>query len=160
MTRQGKMIISRGLLGACALLSAGTARADGTSPFIGTWHWDAAQSKLPSGESAPSDMTAMFSRVDAKHVRWSVTISNARGQSTVESYDTPANGEFYPISADTTASFRLNGEDLDGVFKGPNGASDTLRCSLSPDARKMTCAGTMIDPGGKTENYVDVYERR
>ncbi len=157
MQRRG-MKIGIGLCGVLLLAAAGSAWAD-SNPFVGKWHWNKAQSKLAPGEPVPGDMTAEFSRVDTKHVKWSVTVTNAQGRASVQSFDTPANGEFYPINGDTVASFTVNGSTLQGTFKGPAGEMDSLTCSVSADQRKMTCNGAMTGSDGKTENYVDVYDR-
>jgi hypothetical protein len=146
-----------------AALSLASARpllaADGASPFIGQWHWNASLSKLPPGEPAPTEMTLQFDRVDSAHVRWTVMVKDASGRPAMESHDTPGNGEFYPISEDTTASFRLLGPDrLGASFKGPAGEDDSMTCTVSADHRQMTCDGAKT-VGGKTAHYVDVYDR-
>lgn len=137
----------------------GAAWAEG-NPFIGRWHFNRAASKLPAGEVAPTDMMLEFHRVDSAHIRWSVTITNAQGRPSVESFDTPANGEAYPINGDTVAAFRLSETSLEGTFKGPAGETDALDCALSPDQHRMTCNGTLTGIDGKTQTYVDVYDRK
>jgi hypothetical protein len=154
-----------GLIGAGGLcvsylaLVVPAALADG-SQFVGHWHWNPAQSILPPGDVAPADMVADISRVDSTHVRWSLTVTNAQGRPAVESFDTPANGEFYPISSGTIAAFTLDAGMLKATFKGPTGETDALSCAVSPDQMKMTCNGTLTDTDGKSATYVDVYDRR
>jgi len=148
-----------GLCGVCLALSASPARAD-DSPFVGRWHWNKAQSTLPPGEPMPADLMADFTRIDSAHVRWSITVVNAQGQPATKSFDAPANGEFYPISSDTTAAFRLAGPTLVATFKGPADQSDTLTCTLSERRNKMTCNGVVKGQDAKTETYVDVYDRK
>ena len=147
-----------GLCGALTVLGAASAAA-GTSPFVGRWHWNRAESRLPPDEPPPSDMMAEFSRVDAAHVRWKITVTDAQGQQSVERFDTPANGEPYPVNSDTTASFRVGQNTLHATFAGPAGQSDALACTVSADQRKMTCSGTVTGSDGKTASYVDVYDR-
>lgn len=159
MKRRDGINRSIGICGLAVSLAAASAWADG-SPFAGRWHWNRALSKLPPSESVPGDTTLDISRVDSAHVRWSITITNAQGRAAAESFDTPANGEFYPISSDTTASFRLTGTTLEATFKGPSGESDALSCALSADRKTMTCNGALTGEDGKTETYVDVYDRR
>ncbi len=137
----------------------GAAQAE-SNPFIGRWHFNRAASKLPAGEVAPPDMMLEFHRVDSAHIRWSVTITNAQGRPSVESFDTPANGEAYPINGDTVATFRLSTTSLEGMFKGPAGETDALNCALSPDQLRMTCNGTLTGTDGKSQTYVDVYDRK
>jgi hypothetical protein len=107
----------------------------------------------------PNDVIAEISRADSTHVRWSLAVVAAQGQTSVETFDAVANGEFYPINSDTTAAFSLNGNRLQSTFKGPSGQTDTLTCTLSVDQRKMTCRGALSDGDGRTTNYVDVYDR-
>jgi len=107
----------------------------------------------------PNDVIAEISRADSTHVRWSLTVVAAQGQTSVETFDAVANGEFYPINSDTTAAFSVNGNLLQSTFKGPSGQTDTLSCTLSTDQRKMTCRGAVSDGSGRTTNYVDVFEK-
>ena len=144
--------------GLCIALVASSAWAD-SSAFVGRWHWNRAQSTLPSGEPVPKDITAEISRADSTHVKWSLTVSASQGQSTVETFDTVPNGEFYPISSDTTAAFSLTGSTLEATFKGPAGQTDTLTCTLAANQKKMTCKGVLNDGAGHVTNYVDVFDR-
>ena len=145
-------------VGLCVALMAGSAWAD-SSPFVGKWHWNRAESVLPPGEPVPNDVTAEISRADAMHLKWSLTILADQGQQNIETYDAPANGEFYPVSSDTTAAFRLTGNTIQATFKGSSGETDTLTCTLATDQKKMTCPGTLADGKGHTTNYVDVFDR-
>jgi hypothetical protein len=155
MSRRG---FTRWVIGLGIVLAAGSAWAD-SSAFVGRWHLNRTQSILPPGEPVPNDVIAEISRADSTHVRWSLTVVAAQGQTSVETFDAVANGEFYPINSDTTAAFSLNGNRLQSTFKGPSGQTDTLTCTLSVDQRKMTCRGALSDGDGRTTNYVDVYDR-
>ena len=146
------------VMGLCAVLAASSAWA-GSSPFVGRWHWNRAQSALPSGEPVPKDLICDISRADDSHVQWSVTVLTAEGRPHVETFDTVANGEFYPISSGTTASFRLTGDTFQATFKGPAGQSDAHTCTLSADHKQMMCRGVLTEGDGRTVNYVDIYDR-
>ncbi len=148
-----------GLCGILTMLAAAPAAAD-TSPFVGRWQWNRAASTLPPGEPVPAELMAEFSRVDTAHVRWKIVITDAQGQQRVERFDTPANGEPYPVNSTTTAAFRLGPNSLEGTFTGPGGETDTLNCTVSADQRRMTCNGALTGSDGKTVRYVDVYDRR
>jgi hypothetical protein len=100
-----------------------------------------------------------ITRVDSTHVKWSLSIVAAQGRKNVERFDTVANGEFYPVSSDTTAAFCLGESSLQATFKGPSGETDSLTCTVATDRKKMTCRGTLIDSDGRATNYVDVYDR-
>jgi hypothetical protein len=146
------------ILGLCAALTASSGWA-GSSPFVGRWHWNLAQSTLPPGEPAPNDLTSEISRADGDYVTWTVTIVTPDGQSHVVPFDAATNGESSRISSDTTASARLAGDTLQATFKGPTGQSDAQTCTVSADRQQMTCRGVLTDGNGRTENYVDVYDR-
>jgi hypothetical protein len=107
----------------------------------------------------PSDVTAEISRADSTHLKWSLTVLASQGQPNVETFDAPANGEFYPVSGDTNAAFRLTARTLQATFKGPTGQTDALACSLAADQKKMTCKGVLSGGDGRTTTYVDVYDR-
>ena len=152
------LVIAKTVVGICIALAAGSAWADSSS-LLGRWHWNRAQSTMPPGEPVPNDLTVEISRVDSTHVKWSLTVLAAQGRKNVEAFDTPANGEFYPVSSDTTAAFRLGEGSLQATFKGPSGGTDTLTCTVAADRKKMTCKGMLIDGEGRATNYVDVYDR-
>jgi hypothetical protein len=150
--------VTRAIIGLCVALAASPAWAD-TSPFVGRWHWNQAQSTLPPGEPVPSDVTAVISRADSTHLKWSLTVLAPPAQPNVETFDAPANGEFYPVSSDTSAAFRLIGSALQATFKGPKGQTDVMTCTLAADQKTMSCSGALDDGEGHSANYVDVYDR-
>ncbi len=130
------------------------------SPFVGKWEWNKALSKPPPGEPPPAGMELEFDRADTLHVHWSVTVIDATGRKTTDTYDLPANGEFYPVDADSTASFQLGANSLKAVFRGPGGESDTMTCTLANANQRMICNGEITSADGKTASYVDVYDRK
>jgi len=150
--------IAKAVIALCLPLAAGSAWADSSS-LIGRWHWNRAQSTVPAGEPVPNDLTVDITRVDSTHVKWSLTVFAEQGRKNVEAFDTPANGEFYPVNSDTTAAFRLGEGSLQATFKGPSGETDELTCTVAADRKQMTCKGTLIDDQGRTSRYVDVYDR-
>jgi hypothetical protein len=146
------------VIGLCAALVASAAWAE-SSLFVGRWRLNLAQSMLPPGEPMPKDLICDIARADTSHVKWSLTVLTAEGEPQVETFDTVANGEFYPISSNTTASFRLTGDTLQATFKGPAGQSDAQTCTISADHKRMICKGLLTEGDGRTVNYVDVYDR-
>jgi hypothetical protein len=154
---RGRAIV-RAIVGFCVTLAAGSAWAD-SSALVGRWHWNRAQSTVPSGEPVPNDVIVEITRVDSTHVKWSLTVLAAEGRKHVEAFDSPANGEFYPVSSDTTVAFRLGESSLQATFKGAKGETDNLTCGTAADRNKLTCRGTLIDGAGRTTSYVDVYDR-
>jgi hypothetical protein len=146
------------MVGLWAALTAGSAWAE-SSPFVGRWHWNQAQSTLPSGEPPPDDLTSEISRADGDHLTWSATIVTPDGQPDVVTFDAPANGESYPVGSDTSASVRVTGDTLQATFRGPGGQSDAQTCTVAADHGQMTCRGVLTDGDGQTVTYVDVYDR-
>jgi hypothetical protein len=146
-----RLRVIKTVTGLCAALAAGPAWADG-SPFVGRWHWNPTQSTMPPGEPVPNDLTTEFSRADSDHLTWSVTIVTPGGRRYVDTFDVPPDGEFYPISSDTTGAFRLTGDALQATFKGPTGQFDAVTCTLSADQKVMTCSGVLNEGNGRTVN--------
>jgi hypothetical protein len=150
--------VIKAIVGLCVASLAGSAWAD-SSPFVGRWHWNQSRSTIPSGTTAPNDMTAEISSADSAHVRLSLTVLAPNGQRDVATFDAPGNGEFYPISGDTTAAFHLTGDTIQATFKGPAGQMDTLTCALGAGQQTMTCRGVLSDGKRRTTSYVDVFDR-
>ena len=146
------------VIGLCAALVTSSAWAE-RSLFVGRWRLNLAQSTLPPGEPVPKDLICDIARADTTHVQWSLTVLTAEGTPHVETFDTVANGELYPISSGTTASFRLTGDALQATFKGPAGQSDAQTCTVSADRKQMTCRGVLTEGDGRPVSYVDVYDR-
>jgi hypothetical protein len=146
------------IVGLCAALAASSAWAE-SSPFVGRWHWNQAQSTLPPGEPAPNDLTSEISRADSDRLTWSVTIVTPDGPPDVVTFDAPADGKWYRVGSDTTASARVTGDTLQATFREPDGQSDALTCTVATDQKQMTCRGVLTDGNGRTVTYVDVYDR-
>ena len=146
------------VMGLCAALLASSAWAE-SSLFMGRWRLNLAHSTLPPGGPMPKDLICDISRAEDSHVKWSVTVPTPEGRPHVEIFDTVANGEFYPLSSETTTSFRLTGDTLQATFKGPAGQSDAQTCTLSADHKQMICRGVLTEGDGQTVSYVDVYDR-
>jgi hypothetical protein len=130
--------------------------------FVGKWHWNRTDSSLAPGEPAPKDVLLDISDIAGGRLKWTLTEIDPSGQSHTESFDGQSDGTpAKVVGADdqTTASFRLTADGLSATFSGPEGASDSWSCSLSPDQRKMTCRGTQSDGHGHSENYTDSYDR-
>ncbi len=143
--------------GACLPLPAS---AQGqASPFVGTWHLNAALSKAAPGETLPGDLTTEISRVDPAHVRWSTISVNAKGEKDVRVFDNPGNGEFYSFSPYVMVSHRIGPDSLQSVYRDNAGQSDALTCTLSAAGRQMTCAGLVTHRDGSVVRYTDVFER-
>src|SRR5262245_58374393 len=147
------------IMGLCTLLATSAAWA-ASSPFEGRWQWNRGQSTPPPGAPVSEDLLCDIARTESSHVQWSITILTTGDQPYVEPFDVTANGEFSPISSETTASVSLTDDTLRATFKGPAGASDAQTCTLSADQKQMTCRGVLTVGDGQTVNYVDVYDRR
>lgn len=147
------------VVAACAAIMLPAAVLAQTSPFVGQWRMNMAMSKAPPGETPPKSVVTDIERVDPLHVRWTMTVVDAQGQTDKTTFDLPANGEFYPISDDTTAAIRLNGNSLQANFRSADGQTDQLNCTVSTDGRAMTCNGQMSQQNGGMASYVDVFDR-
>jgi hypothetical protein len=144
------------VIGVCAIMVATVARAESNS-FVGRWQWSREKSAPPPGEPVPSEVTAEITRMDGKHVTWSLTVLTEQGERSAQTFDAVTDGGFYPINAD---AFTLLGNALQATFKSPRGETDTLTCRLSTDKRSMTCHGVISDGEGHAVNYVDFFNRK
>ncbi len=156
-TRHSRMMI---LSGTVAVLAPGIAAAQGqASPFSGTWHLNAAVSKPAPGETLPSDLTTDIGRVDSAHVHWSTTATSPKGEKIVHTFDNPGNGEFYSLDGTTMVSHTVSPTRLQSTFRDNHGQSDVLTCTLSGNARQMTCGGVITHQDGSVAPYTDVFDR-
>src|SRR5712691_5187448 len=94
MTRLEGITVVTGL---CALLATSSAWAE-SSPFVGRWQLNRAQSALPPGEPVPKDLICDIARAESNRVNWSIIILTPEDQPYVETFDVTANGEFSSIS--------------------------------------------------------------
>ena len=139
---------------------AQTTAQGGINRFVGRWQLNAAQSKAAPGESVPTSLVTQIDRLDAAHVHWSTTVTDAQGQRDVETFDTPGNGEFYSLNGTTMVAHTLTPTALQSTFKDSGGQTDVVTCTLSTNANQMTCTGLVTQQGGSTAQYVDVFDRR
>jgi hypothetical protein len=147
------------IVGLCAALTASSSWAE-SSPFVGRWHWNRAQSTLPPpGEPVPNDLTTEISRASSDRLTWWATIVTPDRPPDVVTFDAPADGKPYPVDSDTTAAARVAGDTLQATFRGPGGKSDDQTCTVAADQKQMTCRGVLTDGDGQTVTYVDVYDR-
>ena len=147
------------VMGVCAIMAATMAQAQ-SNPFVGRWQWSRERSAPPPGEPVPKEVSAEITRMDGKHVTWSLTVLTEEGERNVQTFEAVTDGAFYPINADMTAAFTLLGNALQATFKSPLGETDTLTCRLSTDKTSMTCNGVISDGEGHTVNYVDFFNRK
>jgi len=159
MTKFSRVTLAAGL---CAGMAAGAACAQ-TNPFVGRWHWNAAQSMVPPDEPTPQQVTTEIASADGGRFSWTASLVDHAGKQRVETFDGPPDGTFLPVRGagdGTTASFTLANGALQSTFKHPSGGSDTQSCSPSTDGMKLSCRGTWSDGKGRTTAYIDVYDRQ
>ena len=155
-----------GYLVAAALSTAlaflpGPVRAQGeASGFIGRWQLNVAQSRPAPGEAAPAGLLTQIERMDAAHVRWTTTSTDAQGQKDVETFDNPGNGEFYSLNGYTMVAHRLGPDSVQSTFRDDGGQTDTLTCTLGGNGRLMTCDGVVTRQDGPAVRYTDVFDRQ
>ncbi len=148
------------LLAAGVPASRASAQASPPSAFVGTWQLNVSQSRQAPGETPPASLVTRIDRADPLHVRWSTTITDAQGQKDMQTFDTPANGEFYSMNGTTLVAHRIGPSTLQSTFKEGDGQTDQVTCTLSANANQMTCIGQITNPDGSTAQYTDVFDRR
>jgi hypothetical protein len=145
-------------LSAAVVLQSGPARAQ-ASPFIGQWHLNTSLSKAAPGETPPSDLVTQIDRMDTAHVHWTTTSTDGQGQKDVETFDTPGNGEFYSLDGSTMVSHKLSPSTVQSTYRDASGQTDVLTCTLSGNARQMTCNGVITHQDNSVVHYTDVFDR-
>ena len=157
--RLGYLVVTA--LAAASALLPGQARAQADAGgFVGRWQLDVAQSRPAPGEAAPAGLTTQIERMDAAHVRWTTTTTNAQGQKDVETFDNPGNGEFYSLNGYTMVAHRLSPDSVQSIFRDDDGQTDTLTCTLGGNGRRMTCNGAIAHQDGSAARYTDVFDRQ
>ena len=143
----------------------GTLPANNT--FVGHWVWNVAASSQPGQQqgqpSEPRSLTLEIVAADPGRVEWSMTEMDPKGGAHIQSFTGTGDGRPGPVKGNemnATAAFTIKGPVMTVAFTTPDGGSDHLSCSLSPNGRQMTCRGTESDNRGNREDYVDVYDRR
>lgn len=152
-------VIALSVLSVAASLPLPVSAQGQASPFVGTWHLNAALSKAAPGETLPRDLTTEISRVEPAHVHWSTTTVNAKGEKDVRVFDNPGNGEFYSFSPYVMVSHTIGPNSLQSVYRDNTGQNDVLTCTLSAAGRQMSCAGLVTHKDGSVVRYTDVFER-
>jgi hypothetical protein len=150
---------------ALALIAYGAQTAAGaeSSPLVGRWHWNAAQSTATPGEPPPREVLLVIESASPAHMQWSLTLVDAAGGQHKKSFSGTGDGKAIAVSGavpGTMGAFTVTATAFDSVYTSPDGGSDRSTCSLSPDGRKLTCRGTDSDGQGHSTPYVDVYDRQ
>ena len=145
-------------------IAAGASPAVAQSPgFVGTWHWNKAQSSVAAGDSPPSEVVLAIAAAESGRVQWTLTGTDPKGVKHVESYNGSGDGKPAAVTGaapGTVASFTVTPTTLAASYSNPDGSSERTSCTLSPDRRQMICAGTENDGKGHTSDYRDVYDRQ
>lgn len=145
-------------------LAAATPPALAQAPsFVGNWHWNRAESTVAAGEPLPNDVVLAIAAAETGRVQWTLTGIDAKGGKHTESYNGTGDGKLGPVAGapqGTMASFTVTPATMTAHYTNTDGSSEQTSCTLSPDKRKMICAGTDSDGKGHTSTYRDVYDRQ
>jgi hypothetical protein len=139
-----------------------TAAAQSPS-FAGNWRWNRAQSTIAPGEPVPNEVVLAIGAAEVGRVQWTLTRVDSKAGKVAESYSGTGDGRPAPVIGappGTTARFTVTPTTLTSSYAYVDGSSERATCTLSPDARVMTCAGTDDDGKGHTSTYRDVFDRQ
>jgi hypothetical protein len=157
-----RRLITLALAGLVAGLGTLPALAADASPWVGRWHWNEAESSKTPGEAPPREIVLVIQSASPAHVQWTLTITDPSGGQHQQAFNGSGDGKPAPVAgapAGTTGTLTVTATRFDGVYANPDGSSDRSSCTLSADARKMTCRGTDSDGKGHSMPYTDVYDR-
>ena len=110
-------LVKTATVGLCAMMVATMAWAE-SNPFVGRWQWSREKSLPPPGEPIPREVMAEITRIDGKHVTWSLIVLSERGERSVETFEAVTDGDFHPVNFDTTAAFKLLGNRCSAERRG------------------------------------------
>ena len=147
-------------LGAALWLAAVPAMAQ-SSGFVGHWRWNAAVSKAAPGEPPPKAMDLQITSASAAQISWSITVTDQQGAHP-DNFTGVADNQPHPIGPPeekSTVTLSLTGATMKASYASADGQSEVRTCTLSPDQRQMTCAGTLSDGKGHSAAYTDLYDR-
>ena len=147
-----------GLWGLCALFIAGPAWADG-NPFVGRWRLNKVQSKLPPGEVMPADLVADFLISSQHSCQMDDHRDGCPGAAFRRVVRYSGKRRVLPSQRQFDRGVQLERQGPLGHVQRASGRDGCDDCVLSVDQRKMTCNGVLSSGNGKTETYVDVYDR-
>jgi hypothetical protein len=130
--------------------------------LVGKWHWNPKLSSAIADGPPPKDVLLNIASATDKLVQWTVTQTDDKGQPYTVSFNGPPNALPKLLQggqAGTTVVFSVTEGAMKVTFRSPGGDSDTQDCSMSTDAKRLTCRGTIVYKDGKSVNYLDVYDR-
>jgi hypothetical protein len=131
--------------------------------FAGNWRWNKTQSTIAPGEPVPNDVVLAIAAAEPGRVQWTLTRVDGQNAKFVETYSGTGDGRPAPVTGappGTTARFTVTPTTLTSSYAYGDGSAERATCTLSPDGRVMTCAGTDDDGKGHTNNYRDVFDRQ
>jgi hypothetical protein len=149
---------------ALALCGAASAARAQSTPFVGQWRWNKAESSgMAPGETMPNDVVLAIAAADPARVQWTLTAVDAKGETHVQSFSGPGNGGSAPITGSpdgAVGSYTVTPTSVQAVHTSRDGSVERTSCAVSTDGRKLICHGTESDGRGQTRNFQDVYDRR
>jgi hypothetical protein len=157
-------LLNRTIAVACLVWAAAATPALAQAPaFVGSWHWNRAESTVAAGEQLPNDVVLAIATAETGRVQWTLTGTDAKGAKHVESYNGTGDGKPAAVAGapqGTTAAFTVTPTTMTAAYSNTDGGAEHTTCTLSTDRRKMVCAGTDSDGKGHTSTYRDVYDRQ
>jgi hypothetical protein len=154
---------SAGRASVAALLLIGCAAAAAARPpsLEGQWRLNLKESELIAGEDALTSLVMAITEDDAQGFRWTVTVRTQAGEAGSTGFAGAIDGKLHPIigrpGSASAFSWTADGA-LKQVSESPGGLAVEI-CSLSPKLDRMTCEARQTDRTGRTQTYVEVFDR-
>ena len=148
-----------GLILAVCFLGAGACFAD---VFEGTWHLDAAHSKLGKG-AARNNVVNYESEFPFK-TKVLIDGVDAHGHPFHSSWEGKFNGKDYPVTGDSTSDSRsykeINANTMDFTTKKAGAVVSEGRIAVAADEKTRTVTSWSTDKKGKKVKSIAVYHKQ
>jgi len=127
----------------------------------GKWLLNLKESELLPGEEKPAELVMAITKDDGTAFRWTVTVKMPDGATGSTSFDGAIDGKPHPVKGrpGSTSAFSWTPDGSLRQLSQSAGGLAVENCSLSANARKMTCEARQTDRQGRVVTYVEIFDR-
>jgi hypothetical protein len=126
----------------------------------GQWIVSKSETKIPDGGFVPTDAPIVVTQDDGQTLKFTVYAMTPTGFQPSILYEGAYDGVPYAYGKEGTRAFtRLSSNSFRMEWKSPDGASATELVTFNATATKMRAVGKRTEAGGKSYDYVLVWDR-